>query len=64
MTFISFIAILLQGVSQKLPNSAPESTFSFWFISQVVITAVIFIGVYYILKPVLGKNKDKKEEKE
>ncbi|MFT6177097.1 MAG: hypothetical protein ACJAUF_001012, partial [Bacteroidia bacterium] len=27
--------IILQELSQKLPNSAPESTFSFWFISQV-----------------------------
>jgi hypothetical protein len=55
--------IFLQDVAQKLPNSAPESSFSFWFISQVVITAVIFIGVYYILKPVLS-NKDDTEEKE
>jgi hypothetical protein len=55
--------IFLQDVAQKLPNSAPESSFSFWFISQVVITAVIFIGVYYILKPVLS-NKDDTDKKE
>lgn len=55
--------IFLQELSQKLPNSAPESSFSFWFISQIVITAIIFTGVYFILKPVLGK-KNKDEEKD
>jgi hypothetical protein len=55
--------IFLQDVAQKLPNSAPESSFSFWFISQVVITAVIFIGVYYILKPVMS-NKDDTDKHE
>ncbi len=55
--------ILLQDViTQKLPNSAPESTFSFWFISQVVVTLIIFVGVYIILKPVFSKEKDKQEE--
>ncbi|MFT4599654.1 MAG: hypothetical protein ACI9WM_001909, partial [Arenicella sp.] len=54
--------IILQELSQKLPNSAPESTFSFWFISQVVVTLIIFVGVYIILKPVFSKEKDKQEK--
>jgi hypothetical protein len=54
--------IILQELSQKLPNSAPESTFSFWFISQVVVTLIIFGGVYIILKPVFSKEKDKQEK--
>jgi hypothetical protein len=53
--------LILQDVVQKLPNSAPESSFSFWFISQVIITVIIFAGVYFILKPVFS-NKDKEEE--
>lgn len=52
---------LLQDVSQKLPNAAPDGTFSLWMISQVVVTLIVFIGVYYILKPVFG-NKDKDDE--
>lgn len=54
--------IILQELSQKLPNSAPESTFSFWFISQVVVTLIIFVGVYIILKPIFSKEKDKQEK--
>lgn len=53
--------MFLQEVSQKLPNSAPDSGFGFWFISQVVITAIVFIGVYFILKPVFG-NKPEDEQ--
>jgi uncharacterized membrane protein len=52
---------LLQDVSQKLPNAAPDGTFGLWMISQVVVTLIVFIGVYYILKPVFG-NKDKEDE--
>ena len=54
--------LFLQEASNKLPNSAPDSGFGFWFISQVVITAIIFIGVYYILKPVFGNKKEEEEE--
>jgi len=53
--------LLLQEIVQKRPNSAPESTFSFWFISQIVITAIIFIGVYFILKPVFRKDNKKED---
>jgi uncharacterized membrane protein len=55
---------LLQDVSQKLPNAAPDATFGLWMISQVLVTLIVFIGVYYIFKPVLGKkdNDDKNEE--
>jgi hypothetical protein len=54
--------ILLQDISQKLPNAATDSTFSFWMISQVVVTAIIFIGVYYIFKPIFGKKKDREKD--
>lgn len=33
-------------------------------ISEVVITAIAFVGAYYIFKPILDKNKKKKEEQE
>ena len=50
--------IILQDTNQKLPNVAPESSFTFWFVTQVVVTLIVFIGVYYIMKPVFGKKKD------
>ncbi|MGB1037624.1 MAG: hypothetical protein ACPGYY_03185 [Bacteroidia bacterium] len=55
--------MFLQEVSQKLPGSAPDSGFGFWFLSQVVVTLIIFIGVYFILKPMFNK-KDKEGEEE
>jgi hypothetical protein len=54
---------LLQDVSQKLPNAAPDGTFGLWMISQVLVTLIVFIGVYYIFKPVFGK-KDKEDKNE
>ena len=56
--------ILLQETAQKLPNSAPEATFTFWFASQVFITLLIFVGVYIILKPVLGKKDEEDNSSE
>ncbi len=53
---------ILQQVGNKLPNSAPESGFGFWFLSQVIVTAIIFIGVYYILKPVFSKTTGEEDE--
>ncbi len=56
------IAVILQAIgNQKLPNSAPDGTFSFWFISQVVVTLIVFVGVYLIFKPVFGKKKEEKD---
>mgnify|MGYP000280079404 CR=1 FL=1 len=50
--------IFLQAISQTLPTSAPDSSFSFWMISQVIVTGIIFAGVYFILKPVFSKKED------
>lgn len=39
----------------------PSSTFKILLIlSEIFIPLIIFIGVYYIFKPVFGKDKDKK----
>ncbi|MDB9791562.1 hypothetical protein OAB43_02130 [Bacteroidia bacterium] len=54
--------IILQELSQKLPNSAQEPGLGFWTISVWAITAIIFIGVYYIFNPVFSKEKDKQEK--
>lgn len=54
--------ILLQEVSQKLPGSAPDSGFGFWFLSQVIVTLIIFVGVYFILKPVFNKKDEEEDE--
>lgn len=53
---------LLQEASNKLPNSAEDAGLGFWLISQVVVTAIIFIGVYYIMKPVFGKKDEEDKE--
>lgn len=56
------LMMLLQvGANSKLPESAEESSFSFWIISEIVITAIIFIGVYFIFKP-LAKKKDQENK--
>ncbi len=49
--------ILLQTVLDSTQR-APDANIWFWGISQVVVTLIIFVGVYYIFKPVFGK-KDK-----
>jgi hypothetical protein len=33
-------------------------------ISEIVITAIAFIGAYYIFKPILDKNKKAKENQD
>jgi|LakMenEpi03Aug12_release.lakeMendotaPanAssembly.Ray.scaffolds.fasta_scaffold4436455_1 hypothetical protein len=33
-------------------------------ISEIVVTAIAFIGAYYIFKPILDKNKKAKEDQE
>lgn len=36
----------------------------FMIISEIVVTAIAFIGAYYIFKPILDKNKKAKEDQE
>ena len=39
---------------------APDATGLFWGISEVVVTLIVFIGVYFIFKPVFGEEKNNK----
>jgi len=36
---------------------APDATVLFWGISEVMVTVIVFIGVYFIFRPVFGKKK-------
>lgn len=43
----------------------PSQTFKILLIlSEILIPLIIFIGVYYIFKPVFGKDAKKKEKKD
>ncbi|PCJ66539.1 MAG: hypothetical protein COA58_07100 [Bacteroidetes bacterium] len=53
--------VLQATTSQKREGSAPDGSTFFWIMSEIVITLVIFIGVYYIFKPVFGKKKEDQE---
>lgn len=49
--------ILLQETVADSTNRAPDANIWFWGASQVVITLIIFVGVYFIFKPVFGKKE-------
>lgn len=49
------MTVLLQAVDST--NRAPDANVWFWGVSEVIITILIFVGVYYIFKP-LFVNKD------
>ena len=61
---MSLAQIILQAAveSQKRPGSAPESGVGLWVASQVIITLIVFVGVYYIFKPVFGKKPEDEDE--
>lgn len=40
----------------------PEGYGWLFIASEIVITLIVFIGVYYIFKPVFKKEAEKKEE--
>ena len=45
-------------------EEATRGEWIFMIASEILVTLVIFIGVYYILKPVFGKKEEpKKTEK-
>ena len=48
--------ILLQQTLSDTTNRAPDATGWFWGVSEVIVTLIIFVGVYYIFKPVLDKK--------
>ncbi len=52
---MNLTSVLLQAVDST--NRAPDATVWFWGVSEVIITIIIFLGVYYIFKP-LFVNKD------
>jgi hypothetical protein len=55
--------IILQiAANKKLPNSAPDSGIGLWIASQVIITLIVFVGVYYIFKPIFGKKPENNDE--
>ena len=56
--------ILLQQTLSDTTNRAPDTTGWFWGVSEVVVTLIIFIGVYYIFKPVFGKKEDQDKNPE
>ncbi len=41
-----------------MQEEATRGEWIFMITSEVVITLIIFVGVYYILKPVFGKKDD------
>jgi hypothetical protein len=42
----------------------PSQTFKILLIaSEILIPLIVFIGVYFIFKPVFGKKKDKEDKK-
>ncbi|MFB1004184.1 MAG: hypothetical protein QMC70_08625 [Bacteroidia bacterium] len=49
--------ILLQQTLSDTTNRAPDATGWFWGVSEVIVTLIIFVGVYYIFKPVLDKKE-------
>ncbi|MDA8930366.1 hypothetical protein N9J07_03180 [Bacteroidia bacterium] len=51
--------MLLQAVADST-NRAPDATGLFWGVSEVLITLVIFVGVYFIFKPVFGHKEEDK----
>ena len=53
--------ILLQEITEST-RELPENYKLLWVVSQIVITAIVFVGVYYIFKPIF--NKKKKSDKE
>lgn len=52
---MNLMTVLLQAVDST--NRAPDANVWFWGVSEVIITILIFVGVYYIFKP-LFVNKD------
>ncbi|MDG1721109.1 MAG: hypothetical protein P8I31_07660 [Bacteroidia bacterium] len=49
--------LILQAIDSV--QRAPDAPALFWGISEVVVTLVVFVGVYYIFKPVFGDEKKK-----
>lgn len=49
--------ILLQEITEST-RELPENYKLLWVVSQIVVTSIIFIGVYFIFKPIFNKKKD------
>jgi hypothetical protein len=44
-----------------MKEEATRGEWIFMIASEIIVTLVIFIGVYYILKPVFGKKNERKD---
>lgn len=44
-------------------EEAPKNYELLFWASEIIIPIIIFIGVYYIFKPVFGKKKGKDQDK-
>ena len=56
------ISILLEGINTTPTRVLPDNYGLLFIISEIVVTAIIFIGVYYIFKPMF-ENKKKEDSK-
>ncbi len=54
--------ILLEQTLSDTTNRAPDASGWFWGVSEVIVTLIIFVGVYYIFKPVFDKKEDEKDK--
>ena len=50
--------LILQAIDSV--QRAPDATGLFWGISEVVVTLIVFVGVYFIFKQVFGEEKNNK----
>jgi hypothetical protein len=48
--------ILIQAISDSIQR-APDAPIWLWGLSEVLVTIIVFIGVYFIFKPVFGKKE-------
>lgn len=53
--------IMLQQVVSDSTNRAPDASVWFWGVSEVLVTVFIFIGVYFIFKPLFAKKEGAEE---
>lgn len=53
--------ILLQEITETA-RELPENYKLLWIVSQIVVTGIVFVGVYFIFKPLFNKKKDNDAE--
>lgn len=53
--------IILQEITETA-RELPENYKLLWIVSQIVVTGIVFVGVYFIFKPLFNKKKDNDAE--